>query len=323
LFFAAGLLFFSCDQYPIFFAISQEVEPVEPKIKGTPTNIVNTIEGSETVLYVASKFNSEVYRYDDSGWSNLPDVDGDILELASDRTYVYALTGDPMSITTVWKYESGRWASVKSREEIQSIYGSDGQVFYGAKGKVFTFTDKESGSSGTLKGAAWDGANYYLAMSGTNGCLYSFNSTTFTPRYTGNVVGVIVVASTIIAITSDGDIIDGNGAVMLRTGFNFSGAIGRWTDGTNNLLLLGIQQGSSSTTHGYREILLNPNGTLSGGPRVPGESSPSSVSNKDKYNSTIGTHIVTSFNQANDGILFASTARNGVWSYREVWNAEE
>jgi hypothetical protein len=62
--------------------------------------------------------------------------------------------------------------------------------------------------------------------------------------------------------------------------------------------------------------------------QTPGSGFPSSVNDDDRYSSTIGIHVITALHQAKDGVLFAATTKNGLWSYRThdgkvVWNAEE
>ena len=59
----------SCSQSPIFFEVSNEVEPKEPLIKGAPSAIVEFKSG----IYVARKF---LYTYvpDETGkmkWQNI------------------------------------------------------------------------------------------------------------------------------------------------------------------------------------------------------------------------------------------------------------
>ncbi|MDR3171287.1 MAG: hypothetical protein LBU17_06605, partial [Treponema sp.] len=134
---------------------------------------------------------------------------------------------------------------------------------------------------------------------------------------------------------------DSNSFTVTSSGYNFTGALALSQTKVNeevpvHLLLLGIHGSTSSTTHGYREIVLNTDRTLPSnlGLNTPGrDSDHSSVSNYDTYNSTLGKHPVISMLQAPDKIdthmtLFAATTKNGLWSYRSrngewQWNAEE
>jgi hypothetical protein len=135
---------------------------------------------------------------------------------------------------------------------------------------------------------------------------------------------------TVVAV-SRGDILYGpvDGKFTAASGgVVFTGGLGLWEndDASVKLLLLGIQGGSSSTSHGYREIVLNADGTLDPGNislNNPGGEK-STITNVDKYNSSLRRHPVIGFLQAPDKILFASTTKDGLWAYRnEVWNAEQ
>ena len=100
------------------------------------------------------------------------------------------------------------------------------------------------------------------------------------------------------------------------------------------LLLLGIKGQESSLTHGYRELVLDDFGVPTNESlRTPGEYELSSVSDRNRYDASIGIHPVESIMQVPPTIenkptaeppIFASTAKNGLWSYRKKqWNAEE
>ncbi|MDR1030274.1 MAG: hypothetical protein LBL76_05320, partial [Treponema sp.] len=89
------LLFCSCNQDPIFYGISLEVEPVDPRIVGMPSNIV----AAAGKVYVASKFNESIHVYEGTGWRRISGPGGRIIELATTDTKVYALTGEPGSST--------------------------------------------------------------------------------------------------------------------------------------------------------------------------------------------------------------------------------
>ncbi|GHV96554.1 hypothetical protein AGMMS50293_28740 [Spirochaetia bacterium] len=121
-----------------------------------------------------------------------------------------------------------------------------------------------------------------------------------------------------------------------------TGALSLWRDPTEatagnpspapKLLLAGKQDSfsSSSYANGYREFEI-----IADSLRVPREPGtyPSSVDNNERYKSTIGKLSVTHIFQVPysvdpEMILFASTQKNGLWSYRirdntPQWNAEE
>jgi hypothetical protein len=362
-----GITLVSCKQNPIFFSISQEVEPRDPRINGMPTAIVQV----GATLYVASRFSETIHQYGNGRWSSIPrQPGGKILELAAAGNHLYALAGDPGSqgLRKLNMNNGGTWETVETgNADVQSIYGAGDYVFAG----IMTDTGKSSDGTSVngfeiwytredtailrrlkertafLTGAVHDGTTYYLAV-GTNeiditsepgGGIYTFNGTgvTMSPAAGSeklNMVGIIMVKDIVVGITRGGGIVygkDGNFEVSSHS-ITFTGALGLWEKEGRHLLLLGIQGGSSSTVHGYREVKLRPDGTLDSGAlglQIPGEDPEhSSVTNNNKYNSTIRRHPVMGFLQAPDTVLFAATVKNGLWSYRErdgedVWNAED
>jgi hypothetical protein len=335
-----SILFCSCGQDPIFYGISLEVEPVDPRIVGMPTNIV-AVAGK---VYVASKSSGTIHAYDGTtGWQRLGGPGGRIIELAATATHVYALTGEPGSSALLYALEASdansAWKPVTSSyRNIQSIYGAGEELFACAMIDPSTFVMLHevegtlqllTGGSGFLRGAVSKGTDYYLAGTG----IYTLAGETLT-RVSGTeeftVIGLITLKDKVVGVSTGGIILygDSEGFTRADTGVTFTGAIASWKkDGeeTDALLLLGIQGGSVAATHGYREILLS-EGTLlpdALGLRIPGQNEPSSVSDYDKYYSSLGKHPVVSLYQAADGILFAGTTKNGLWSYRNnQWNAE-
>ncbi|MDR0568656.1 MAG: hypothetical protein LBG87_05570 [Spirochaetaceae bacterium] len=350
-----GILAVSCKQSAIFYAISQEVEPVDPRIDGMPTNIVKL---GDTV-YVASRFNGDIQRYADGSWKNLnQQPGGKILELAGTDAYLYALTGDPGS-AGVSRYDpaEGGWQTITVSGNMQVIYGAGEYLFasvmhgsgfdiqYARDGDT-SFTDLKTETK-LLKGAAVLDGVYYLATAGDGIFTFDGDSAQGPTAINGeaeakaNITGVITVMNTIVAV-SKGSILYGNaeGFTAVSGGVTFTGGLGLWegvvTKKNENeedeevplkLLLLGTQGASGSTTHGYREIVLTAEGTLNPdamGLYSPGTHDNSSVRNADKYNSSLRRYPVIGFLQAPDTILFAATVKSGLWAYRNnVWNAEE
>jgi len=212
-----------------------------------------------------------------------------------------------------------------------------------------------------LTGVAMAGGTVYLATSNGIKIFAAGNIADLAesdPSTGKNFTGILTIgigpSENIIAISSNGEIYTLNLGTIpfslhLSTGLRFTGAMSVWKEykaGVWNpsLVLLGVRATGTSRSHGYRELLLNP---LTGKPekdvRSPGEDTPTSVKNKPKYTSSIGVHPVISILQVPDKIedgpvdyakaiknnpdweppIFASTARNGVWSYRNgQWNAE-
>jgi hypothetical protein len=353
----AAFLFFSCDQYPIFYAISQEVEPKEPRVKGGPTAMIE-LDGT---MYVASRFGKTIHYYDKAGaWNRISSPNGNIMDLAADGKYLYALyalTGDPLGETKVYyRKEDASWEPISDGVDgaVQTICGAGGvnggYIFAStAKGLFVYKTDENSFSSllpdipkeNKVTGAALLESTYYVAV--VNKGIYTFDGSALSAApVTGTegkpIVGMLAAGDKIVAVSREsgsgsGSLFygDSSGFAEAQKSVAFSGAMTLWSANktpasASDLLLVGIQAPSYSTVNGYREITLN-NGNLATAPLglgTPGESGVSTVSSTDSYVSTIGLRIVTALYQAADNTIFASTTTRGLWSYRnDVWNAED
>jgi hypothetical protein len=152
----------------------------------------------------------------------------------------------------------------------------------------------------------------------------------------GAICGVIAIpigSPSIAVITSNGNLYQGDNGGFVPVGrfsSGFTGAIAIYTDGTNSLLLLGSAGGGSYYTYGYREVVIDSTGNLSGSFSEPGGDN-SSISNTPRYRSSLGRRVVRSMFQAPVGIdpsqpLFASTQSQGLWRYyrsKGEWNADD
>jgi hypothetical protein len=341
LFLLSGLLFLACNQDPIFFEVSLEVAPIPPRISGAPTNIVQV----DNKMYVASKRGSTIHQYTSSGWSTpLPSPGGKIIELAATTANLYALVGEPGAVTLkCLTLGSSTWQNISGSGNVQTIYGAGEKLFAGAMtGTNYAIYYDNNGTltllkadTQLLKGAGVDGSKYYRATSGGGIFIYESSVTQATGvSATANVVGIINANGTIVAVGRNGYgvsdyILHGNssGFNAVDTGVKFTGAMATYEKGGVNLLLLGIQLSSTSTTYGYRELVLNEDGSpVAFGLQIPGEAE-SSVSDEDQYTVTIGAQPLSAIFQAKDGTPFASTVQEGLWSYREhdgkeYWNTE-
>ena len=156
----------------------------------------------------------------------------------------------------------------------------------------------------------------------------------------------------ILAISRSGDLYNVNADADITVvkdisleGRPSTGALAVWVDkddDSRRLLLAGRQDRldyavDSGYTYGYMELELDPggiNGIKAGKDfNVPGTFPSSSVADYERYVSTIRKYPVNHIFQTPKSIdpemtLFASTQKNGVWSYRQrgsekIWNAEE
>ncbi|MDR3020710.1 MAG: hypothetical protein LBU66_07390 [Treponema sp.] len=211
---------------------------------------------------------------------------------------------------------------------------------------IETFTQIKTFSiDGELSGAAYDGTNYFIC---TKQAMYiyddidlSLNKITDEDQ---SFMGIIRLEdNSIVAINRDGELFNvtssgiGN-AIAKFEARRATGALAVWRDSAKkpSLLLVGRQEINYSTstghTYGYMEITLDNNGGISATSfHEPGKNTPTTIEDSDheRYLSTIGKLPVNHLFQADDGILFASTQKDGVWSYRlrrenrKYWNAED
>ena len=388
----SALIVFSCAQDSIFFYVTNELEPKDPIIPGSPTNMVIV----DNKVYVGTFQGREVWVYDDTSggekWSRIKRPGGSIggLAVANDgiEDFLYALVfpnREPLETSAIKKYDSvlEDWTDTYEAPpgySIQSVFGAGGKIFAGAQLKsnyqsyAVLFLDPEAVSpsldivkteTSFLRGAAaaGPGGDIYLATNGSGILKFDIaalpDPISQTAVVSGNIAGIIETGGIITAVSSGGTVYYYDPAAEMlyeyySTSFNFTGAICIWKQydpdiplpadkWKPSLLLLGVYGERSSTTHGYREILLNEEAKPTGVLRKTGNDIPSSVKmeNEAKYNANLGTHPVEHIIQIPEGVMdypdmemaenegweplmFASTSREGLWSYRDgVWNAEE
>ena len=207
-----------------------------------------------------------------------------------------------------------------------------------------------------ISGAAFNGTDRLFCT--REGGVYTFNDGTATliPNSDKDFLGMINLensANTIALITRDGKLHTYNGTSLEQTDKSFgryaTGALAIWKEKNNpepRLLLAGRQDSltyttNSGYTYGYLELELNAAGIKGANFSEPGnlKSSGNSITsiditdNNERYKTTIGKCPVNFLFQAPPELdekitLFASTQKNGVWSYRErkdgfQWNAEQ
>ena len=213
-----------------------------------------------------------------------------------------------------------------------------------------------------LCGLASDSDNYYLCTRG--GVIFvapqnapapeTISKKNIDARFTGIIN--LGINDRIVAISRDGSLYyidpDADPGITKVPNVSFgdrssTGALAVWQDETGTLgdtpklLLAGRQDRldysyNSGYTYGYLELELDAAGIKEGGNFVePGKGSLSSAADYERYVSTIGKYPVNHIFQTPAEIdpnmtLFASTQKNGVWSYRPrgsddtpQWNAED
>ena len=207
-----------------------------------------------------------------------------------------------------------------------------------------------------LCGIAYDSVHYYLCTKGntifltpiTGGAVITNSKKVDDAAFTGI---INIDNNTILAISRNGYLYNATGAditivpdISIGSDRYSTGALAVWidpNDPSKKLLLAGRQDSlvytvNSGYTYGYMELELDSGGIKADRDFVePGRADITSVADNDydRYVSTIGKYPVNHIFQTPKSIdpemtLFASTQKNGVWSYRirdgiPQWNAEE
>jgi hypothetical protein len=326
------IFLFSCSQDSVFVDISNELEPKDPLIDGSPTNIVAV----KNKIFAGTRMGNKIYCYVSNngvlGWDIVSLPSGYYLgQLATDGDSLYVLmfqNRDPLKSSIIRKYNvsSNSWDThppyTISLYSIQTIYGVGNRIFAGGQYKdnrknfAIIFLDRVSDSltvikhgTSLLKGTAQNASGtVYLATAG--GGMFSFNESTLDTTPVGgtekaNLNGIMNVGGNIVAVGTDGTVYSdiGGSFINFNAGVSFTGAMCLWLDRKSqwkpSLLLLGIRGKGTSLTHGYREMVLD-NGKPTFNIKAPGDDSPTSVVNKAKYDAGIGTHPVESIFQLPD-----------------------
>jgi hypothetical protein len=295
-------LLVSCEQYAIFSAIAQEVEPKPALIKGSPSEIVK----DSTNLYVA---NGELWSYPIAGgsWTKVLNAPAGVRDVAviSNDIYVVAVDKSP-SLSKI-----GGGVISPPSGTVQGIYGANDTLFVaagdGATYSVYAYNGTFtllSTVSGLLKGAAHYSGNYYLA---TSEGLFSTNGATSSRIQGGNFLGVMEFSGKVIAVTEKAlyEVSSGT-ATQKVSGDSFTGALA--VSGTT--LYVG-------RARGYREVDMNASNWELKTPSI------------GSYASTIALVRVTSMYAVGNNLMFASVLssdpkRSGLMSlHGGSWNMEE
>ncbi|MDR1636892.1 MAG: hypothetical protein LBR93_06100 [Treponema sp.] len=245
---------------PIFYKISREVKPLEPRIKGVPTKFVVYDDGDGYYMYVAA---ASLHRYKNGGWDNWPSgwvaPPGKVFDLAATTDYLYALVNPERPEVYRWDGDSGsEWEPVEGYSgSPQSIYGEidadgipllGGKVFLGArqgdpseKGidySIFYADDKTSdftwlntgGNTGFLTGAALAGAGgtHFISTSGSGAYSWDESAGTTATRVediSPNLEGIIWAGGTkVFAFSRGADIYEITTSTAPSSGTHKGGA---------------------------------------------------------------------------------------------------
>jgi hypothetical protein len=138
-----GFMILSCSQDSVFYYISREEAPTNPRINGSPTNIIVI----DDTVFVGSRMGKKIHYYRGDVWYE-KNTEGSLIELAAAGEYLYALFNEGNSfspnstvIKRIAKNEigSGSWQNIvkdphAGNYTIESLYGTNP---YGTGNDIF------------------------------------------------------------------------------------------------------------------------------------------------------------------------------------------
>ena len=253
------LIILSCAQDSIFYNLSMEPEPKDPRIAGSPSNMA-VVNGN---VYVATRMSGTIYYYGKNGWSSMGTPEGSLGELTSctnsGTTYLYVLVftgGNPRGSWAIYRYEgNNKWekipvAAAARDYNIQALYSAGGKIFAGGQNSsdyqnygIFYYDPVTNNplkliqnNTSFLSGAAEiiPGGDIYLATSETG--IFKFSGTAISGSVkidVNNISGIIETGGVLVAVSSGGGIYtinpgDTEFKHLLSAGVNFTGAISFW-----------------------------------------------------------------------------------------------
>ena len=345
----SGIVLAGCDQEALFWVIAHELPPIGPVIEGHPSQIVKL----DDRLYVSNSI--AVWQWalgsepTDSvtttpNWSKMNrQPSGRIRDLAVAGTTLFALADNG----TVHAWDGTSWSEIAGPGTVQRIFGAGDFLFAGTLNNyTYSIFSMNAGSdtlivresnTGFLRGAAYNGTTYVLGTQG-GGVYTSPDGIAIDPvSGYGNIIMGLTEFDGEIYIVSNSQLYQwGVNPTAIGPSYRFTGAIRVWENRNGELLLLlGIQLSSGSFAYGYRELRL-PTGS-SNDFNMPGLDSPTSMELDSGRTSAIRNNAVnhlfvmprfySSGDDSHRPLIFASTQRNGLWSYRvrngtAQWNGE-
>ncbi|MDR2941953.1 MAG: hypothetical protein LBV17_05130 [Treponema sp.] len=242
-----------------------------------------------------------------------------------------------------------------------SIYYS--VLYIDNSGTINELNITEEGNNGTgeINGIAFNGVSYFISSKsmgvykinniseGASLIKYKDENGDDVKVISSGIINLQDADNTIVIITRNGDLYTVKDSITrienVSMGKMATGALAIWRENnlpeSNRLLLAGRQDSlkytiDSGYTYGYMELELDTTGIKSGKTFVePGKELLSSIrqGGNERYQSTIGKNPINYLFQVpyeidSNMLLFASTQKNGVWSYKErkgefQWNAED
>ena len=235
----------SCDQAPLFYNISVQVEPKDPIVGGTPTRMVVIEHGvDEQTLFVGSVNSSRIHFFRNGSWNSVRTPGRhSLVALGATSTHLGAIvmTGSRLDSTVLYIYDLSSFdgsdmgdpttISIPSGYSAQSLFGAGTNFYIGVMhvnsniefysvfsvaqgvttlsdvriGETITVGDRQRSDIGMLSGAAEIGGTTYLSAGG-----HVFTTASGTPSINGiptniTVTGLINAGTTLIAVARDGN----------------------------------------------------------------------------------------------------------------------
>jgi len=346
----------SCNE-PVFYNASIQIPLRPPLIDGSPSKLVKfDVDNS---MYAAS--GKVLYWFNDGDWNhkNFPSW---IRDIAATEKYLYVCMDK-----TLQRFDGSDWESIETGLNMQKIFGAKNYLYISSGASSFAInyiSDADNAASpvsitnGTatmLISAAVCGNDIFLCSK--DGIFFTAvsapQSITMVSDSNGkNLTGIINPGNssgTIFAIDYNGNLYTATSAGFnadpiagFKDGRRTTGALTVYSaEGNSTLLLLvgRMDVGYAYNTgyvYGYVEIKISSDMLgITGEFSIPGNGDPTTVEKTERYNSSLGKNPVNSIYQyktPQSNILFASTQKRGVWSYRNrgsdelpdwYWNAEE